>query len=190
MQAELRLWRGDKAGARAAAALVASDSQCLFAAALVQLASGDPGRARATEARLADDVTPTRRAMSRLIEGEALRLRGQPTQAMVVIRDALRLSDLPIGHFLLARAALDGKRFADAYGELKSCLGWRGEIANHSFLADPAVRYIPQLTYYLARAQEGLGSADATSSYREFLAMLHDADHGLAIVDDARRRAR
>lgn len=190
MRAELHLRRGDKAGARAEAALVTEDSRCLVAAALVQLAAGDDRRAMATATSLAEDVAPTRRALGKLVEGEALWLHGKPKQAMVVIRTALGVSDLPLAHLLLARAALDARSFHEALGELESCIGSSGEIANHSFVGEPAVRYVPLLTYDLARAEQGLGSPDAKASYDKFLAMLHDPDPGDPIVEDARRRAR
>jgi hypothetical protein len=43
--------------------------------------------------------------------------------------------------------------------------------------------------YYLARAQQGLGSPDATKSYQAFLAMLHEPDADNPPVADARRQA-
>ena len=189
MLAELLLQRGDRAGARAAAAQVTQKPTSLLAAAIVQLATGDDKRPTAVAAKLSTDVAAIKRTIAKLIEGEALRVRGKPEQAMLAIRDSLQLSDQPIGHFLLARAALDAKRFAEAYSELQVCNARRGQLA---IGADdvPTYRNVPAVTYYLAKAQEGLGSPDAPATYAAFLAMLHDPDPKNPLVADARRRAR
>jgi hypothetical protein len=107
---------------------------------------------------------------------------------MVAIQDSLRLGDAPLGHYLLARAALDAQLYAEAYSELQACIGRRGEA---SFDIDdvPTIRYVPAFTYYLAKAQEGLGSADAKKSYAAFLGMMHDPDPADPLVADAHKRA-
>ena len=76
---------------------------------------------------------------------------------------------------MLARAALDAKRFADAYAELTVCMTRRGELA---MSADdiPSLRYVPQVTLDLAKAQEGLGNPEAAKSYEAFRATQHDPD--------------
>jgi tetratricopeptide (TPR) repeat protein/predicted Ser/Thr protein kinase len=189
MLAELRLRTGDKPKARAAAAAVANASPRLLEAALVQLAVGDDKRALATAARLAKDVAPSRRVIAMLIEAEALRVHGQPEQAVVAFQKAVELVDMPYGHFLLARAALDAKLYAEAYAELESCIARRGEIA---ISADdvPTLRHVPQLTYYLARAQAGMGSPQASQSYAAFVAMMPHADPDDPLVLDARAQSR
>jgi hypothetical protein len=113
---------------------------------------------------------------------------GKPTQAIVVFNDALRLDDRPFGHFLLARAWLDAKRYAEAYSELNTCIARRGE-ASFGVDAVPTYRYVPMFTYYVARVQQGLGSPDAVSSYQAFLAMQHEPDADNPLVADARRQA-
>jgi hypothetical protein len=126
--------------------------------------------------------------MAKLIAGESLRVHGRPTEAMIAIQDALHLADIRLGHFLLARAALDAHRFAEAYTELEGCIAHRGEAA---FGVDdvPTYRYIPLYTYYRAKAQEGLGSADTKATYGAFLAMMHDPDPDDPLVVDARKHA-
>ncbi len=52
---------------------------------------------------------------------------------------------------------------------------------------DPSLRYVAPLTYYLARAQEGIGSPDAQASYEAFLAMQPESEKD-PLVDDARKR--
>jgi hypothetical protein len=63
----------------------------------------------------------------------------------------------------------------------------RGE-ATSVFLDDvPTLRYYPQLLYFTGRAQQGLGSAAAASSYRSFLDIKKKSDPDPQ-VEDARRR--
>jgi tetratricopeptide (TPR) repeat protein/predicted Ser/Thr protein kinase len=187
MLAELWLQRGDPARARSYAALVVKHPARLFQAALVDAVAGDDKRVLAIATQLADDTTPSRRAFAKLIEAEVLRARDKSREAIVAIRDALHLDDKPVGHYLLARALLDAKQYAEASSELGVCIVRRGEA---SFGVDnvPTYRYVPMLTYYLARAQQGLGSSDA-ATYRAFLAMLHEPDADNPLVADARRQS-
>ncbi|HTR52071.1 MAG TPA: serine/threonine-protein kinase [Kofleriaceae bacterium] len=186
--AELHLRRGDKAGARAAAALVAKDPTRLLQAALVQIATGDGKRAAATAAVFAQDIAPSRRAMAKLLEADALRAQGKPLQAMIAFQDALHIADSQLGHFLFARAAIEAHRYGDALNELDGCIAHRSEAA---FGIDdvPTYRNIPLLYYYRAKAQDGINSLDAKQSYAEFLAMMHDPDPDDVYVADARKHA-
>jgi hypothetical protein len=124
--------------------------------------------------------------MAKLIEGESLRVHGKPVDAIIRLQEALALVDSPTGHFLLGRAELDAKRYAEAYSELKRCIARSGQTAN-GVDDNTGLRYVPPYTYYLAKAQEGLGSPDAAKSYAAFLAMLHDPDASEPLVADARK---
>jgi tetratricopeptide (TPR) repeat protein len=188
MLAQLLLRTGDRDGARAAAGLVRDNLVHVFDAALVQIGAGETAAALASAKRLAREIAPRRRAMAQLIEAEVLRVRGEPAQAIAKIQDALKLADTVVAHYLLARAALDAKLFAVGYSELQACLARRGEEMI-AFGNRPGYRFAPPLTYYVARAQEGLGSADAKQTYKAFLAMMSDADADDPLVVDARRRA-
>ena len=186
MLAELRLRHGDNAGARAMAALVVTEPPRVLQAALVEVDAGDDKRALDIAARFGADPAPSRRAIAKLIEGESLRVHGKPGQAMIAFQDSIHLVDVPLAHFLLARAALDAKRFDDAYSELRTCLTRRGEAAVD--VNDvPSYRYIPPFTYYLAKAQDGLGSPAAKATYQAFLAMMHDPDPADPLVADAHK---
>jgi tetratricopeptide (TPR) repeat protein/predicted Ser/Thr protein kinase len=185
--AEAKLLRGDKAGARAAAAKAAGDPGYVLIASLVQLAAGDDAAPRAAAAKAAEDPAPSRRAIGKLIEAETLRLHGKPMPAMVAAQDAIKLVNTAYAHYLLARAALDAKRFPEAYAELQTCITRRGELAM-SADDQPGLRHIPVLTYYLAKAQEGMGNPEAAAkSYAAFLAMQHDPDADDPLVVDARK---
>jgi tetratricopeptide (TPR) repeat protein len=185
--AEAKLRRGDRAGALAAAARVVKEPPRMLVAAFVQLAAGEDRRPAATAKLFAKEITASARASAKLIEGETLRVHGKPEEAMVVLQEAVRLSNTALAHFMVARAALDAKRFADAYTEIQTCLARRGELAVSSDDI-PSLRAVPPVTYYLARIQEGMGSRDATASYQAFLAMMHDPDPSDPLVADARKR--
>ena len=56
------------------------------------------------------------------------------------------------------------------------------------FLDDvPTFHLFAPVYYYLGRAREGLGSASATESFKQFLAIKQNGD-GDPLVADARRR--
>jgi tetratricopeptide (TPR) repeat protein len=184
--ARLHSRRGNVVAAKAAAAAIKNQPYRLMQAALVQLAVGDPKPALATAAKFADDTAPSRRAYARIIEAESLRLKGKPQQAMIVLQDAIKLADTPLPHIMAVRAALDAKRYPEAYSELQLVLARRGEISlGDSNVSDLATA--SELTYYLAKVQEGLGSPDAAKSYKAFIDSMHDPDPDDPLVADARR---
>ncbi|HUS29887.1 MAG TPA: protein kinase [Kofleriaceae bacterium] len=186
MLARLYARQGNQAAARAAAAEVKNQPYPLLQAALVQLAVGDTKRALATASKFADDTAPSRRAYGRMIEAESLRLKGKPQQAMITLQEAIKLADTPLPHVLAIRAALDAKRYPEAYSELQAAIARRGEIA----LGDDTVcelTLVSELSYLLAKVQEGLGSPDAAKSYKAFIDGLHDPDANDPLVADARK---
>lgn len=68
--------------------------------------------------------------------------------------------------FLLGRAYLEAKSFAEAHSEFDACLKRRGE-ATAIWLDDvPSYRNFPPVYYYLGRAQEGLISPAAVESWK------------------------
>ncbi len=186
MLAELELRRGQKRAALAAAARVTTEPVRRFAAGLVQLAAGDEKAALATSAALAKEVTPEARTWSKLLVAEAQRLRGNPEDAMVLAEEALQISDRWFGHYLIARAALDAKKYPQAYSELSTVLESRGRVVWVEYR--PSLRHEPPVHYYLARAREALGSPDAVATYRAFLAMTPNPDGDDTLVLDAKQR--
>ena len=64
----------------------------------------------------------------------------------------------------------------------------RGEATTVLLDDIPTYRVMPAVRYYMARAQEGLGSTDAAmGSYKAFLAIKDKGDEQ-GLVADARRR--
>jgi serine/threonine protein kinase/tetratricopeptide (TPR) repeat protein len=189
MLAEVLLRRGDKAGAAAMAAKVAHQPAAMFDAALVLVAAGAEQKALLSAARLGDDAAASHRAMAKLIAGEVARAHGKPNQAIVAAEEALKLADNAIAHFLLARAYLDARRFAEAYAELETCVSRRGELT-YSMNDVMTYRRIPMVRYFLAKAKAGLRAADTKSAYQAFLAMMRDPDPTDPYVADALKQVR
>ncbi|HTR53042.1 MAG TPA: protein kinase [Kofleriaceae bacterium] len=187
--AEARLRQGNKAAARVAATHVTKDPGALMFAAFVELAAGDDKRALAIAAKLSHEVARSRRASAKAIEAEALRVHGKPLDSMVAFEDVIHTEDKPLYHLWYARAAIDAGHFAEAYHDLQLALARRGEAALN-FGGFPAYRIVPLFTYYLAKAQTGLGSPAAKASYQAFLAMLHEPDASDIYAADARAHAR
>ncbi|HTR54331.1 MAG TPA: protein kinase [Kofleriaceae bacterium] len=186
--AEVRMRRGDKAGALAAAAAVTREPAHLFGAARVQLEAGMPKLALATAAKLSTEIALEPRANGKLLEGEAARLRGQDDTAIAAMQAALRTDDIGIGHCMLGRTLLDAKRFAEAKAELDTCYARRGEISGAANDTS-GLRNVPAMFYYRALAEDGLGDhAAAHADLETFLKWESHADPGAPLVDDARAR--
>jgi tetratricopeptide (TPR) repeat protein/predicted Ser/Thr protein kinase len=188
--AELRLKRGDKAAALALAARASASTAApgvLFSAAHVALEAGEAKGVVATAARLAQEVPPGPRAYAKILEAEALRLGGKPKDAVRKLDEAAHIVDAWLVHDYLAKAYLDAGAFDQAKSEAELCLARKGEAVVAFADNVPTFRYVPPITYYLARAKEGVGAPDTVDAYKAFLAMEPGADHD-PVVDDARRR--
>jgi tetratricopeptide (TPR) repeat protein len=184
---EAQLRHGDKAAARVTAARVIQEPDHIFAAAMIQLAAGDEKAALASSRRLSAEAAPSSRALAKVLEAEAARLAGHADEAIAIGGDALRVLDVWQGHFALARAQLDAKRYAEAKAQLDICFARRGEVAD-GYNDLPGLRYVPPLLYYRALAEDGLGDhAAVAKDLEQFLAWQPDADHD-PLVDDARAR--
>ncbi len=169
-------------------ALAAGKSESvMFAAGRVYLQAGKEIKARAIQAELGTRVQPINQVYAKLLEGE-LRLRtGDAPGAIRLYREAEAILDTWLGRLLLGAASIEMGAFTEAYLEFDLCLKRRGEAAS-VFMNDlPSFRYLPQVYYYLGRAQEGLGSPAAAQSYRAFLE-IKDKSSGLPLVEDAKKR--
>lgn len=114
--------------------------------------------------------------------------RGNTAGAINLFREAQDIVDTWLGHFALGQAYLEAEAYTEAYTEFEKCLKRSGETTS-VFLNDrPSYHYLPQVYYYIGRAQEGLGSDAAADSYQTFLKIKEKADAGAKLVEDARRR--
>ena len=86
----------------------------------------------------------------------------------------------------LGRTYLEAEFFAEAISEFMATEERRGE-ASALFLDDqPSFRYLAELTYWTARAQQGIGmSRSSVEGYEEFLSRRPE---GGPLADDARQR--
>ncbi len=186
--AEARLRRGDAKGAIASATKVTKESSWLFFAALTELAAGDEKNALETAQRLDTDAAIGPRVMTKWLYGEIALAHKKPGEAITTFRDSIALVDAWFGHYLLARAYLDAGKFADASRELEICLARQGEGSSVFFDDVTSLRFLSTIPYYLGRAQEGLGTAHASASYKAFLATQSGTDRD-PMVEDAKKRS-
>jgi tetratricopeptide (TPR) repeat protein len=187
--AEVRLRQGDKPGALAAAAnAIGFDGTTTpYRAAEVYLDAGESEKAAKLAARFAARDATDPRMYAKLLEAHALRTRGKARDALAKLKEAQALSDSWLGHFALGRAYLDLSDFPAAEKEFEACLARKGETA-WLFGDTPTLREIPEATYFLARAREGLGRAGANDLYLEVLRGA-PPDERDTLLEDARRRS-
>jgi serine/threonine protein kinase/tetratricopeptide (TPR) repeat protein len=175
-------------------ALVAADSavkldsqpSVLMAAGELYVNGGDTPRATKLVAQLSAKIEPEPQLYGALLQGSIALSRGQKMEAVQSFEKAQKISNSWLGHFYLGKAYLQNGSFTEADSEFELCLKRRGE-ASAVFLDDvPTLRLVPQVYYFLARAQEGLKSPAAADTYRTFLKMQPEGSSEL--TTDARRR--
>jgi serine/threonine protein kinase/tetratricopeptide (TPR) repeat protein len=181
-----RLGLGDKPGAIAAAdkAARSDEVRVIALACIVYIEAGREDRAATFHSRLDGSLLADERAAAKLLTGESLRAKGRAREAVASYQEGLRILDSWLGHFRLGLAYLDMQAFPEAYNELQTSMARRGEAAIYWV---PSAHLVPPIFYYLARAQEGLGSPEATATYKAFLALEPDAQ-GDPLAEDAKRR--
>ena len=158
-----------------------------FSAGRIYLEAGQFAAAQPLASQLAARLDPDGQAYAKLLEGESHLRRGDARRAVALFEEAQKFADTWIGRFDLGRAYIEMGAFAEADSELEKCVKRRGE-GSALFLDDvPTFRAIPQVYYYLGRAQEGLKSPAAVASYKSFLEIKAQGDEQ-GVVADARRR--
>jgi len=187
--AESFIIEGNAATAAAAAreALGLSSRESIrVATAIAFIESGELNAARSIADALSMELSTAGRAYGLMIEASIQRQSGEHVAAIQTLRSALDILDLWRIRYELGRTYLEAGYFAEAFDELDACRGRRGE-AVALFLDDmPTYRYLADLNYWLARAQDGLGmTAEASERYEAFLALRPE---GGPLADDARAR--
>jgi eukaryotic-like serine/threonine-protein kinase len=191
MLGQARLGQGQKSKAVEAAdraiALI-PEVNIAFPAAEIYSEGGKDEKAEALAKDFEAKLEPEPRAYAKLIEGLLAEKKGRTNEAITAFIEAQNIVDTWIGRLALGRAYLKAGAFAEAHSELEKCDKRRGEAAA-VFLNDiPSFRYVPQVYYYLGRAQEGLKSPAAKESYQKFLKIKEKAEAGDPLVEDARKR--
>ncbi len=156
-------------------------------AARVLLAVGQEAGTKALAAELRNQLQPRSRAYADIIDAEIALRAGRTTAAIDALLAAKKQADLWLVRFDLGRAYVAAGAYAEAFSELETCQKRRGE-ATAIFLDEvPSYRYLAPLSYWLARAQQGLGlTADAVANYKAYLALRSESTDPLAA--DARKR--
>lgn len=187
-EAKLAAGKASEAVADARSALAHDNSGAVqFSAGRIYLEAGQLTAAQPLVFQLSSRLDPDNQAYGKLLEGESYLKRGDARKAVGLFEEAQKFADTWIGRFDLGRAYIEMGAFAEADSELEKCLNRRGE-ASAVFLDDvPTFRAVPQTYYYLGRAQEGLKSPAAGTSYRSFLEIKAQGDEQ-GVVADARRR--
>ena len=131
-------------------------------------------------------IGPEPQLYGKLLEGEARLSQGDAKQAINLFQAAQNIADSWFGRFDLGRAYLQAGLNTEADSEFEDCLKRRGEAAA-IFLDDvPTYRFLPQVYYYMGRAQEALKSPAAKDSYRNFISIEEKGTGPL--LADARKR--
>jgi tetratricopeptide (TPR) repeat protein len=187
----VHLARGNRPAALAAAGAAlgrSRQSSVAFPAARVYLEAGREREASDLAAELGRSLDADARAYGKLVEGELDLRRRDGRKALDHFEEAKAIADTWLGRLALARAYLETGALPEAHSELDLCVKRRGE-AMAVFLDDvPSSWYLPPVTYYVARVQEGLGSGAAPASYRAFLSTKKGVEPADSLVADARRR--
>ena len=189
--AEVHLVAGDEkravAAARKAAALSSHES-VLLPAALVLLHAGREQEAEKIALALDNMLQSHTTAYARLIRAEIRAHTERYGEAIELFRDSIKRRDTWFARFLLGKLYAETGHFAEAMAELDLCLKRRGEATDVFFYDTPSLRYLPPAYYWLGRAQQETGVADAAKSYGRFLALRETADPPDPLAKDARKR--
>jgi serine/threonine protein kinase/tetratricopeptide (TPR) repeat protein len=161
----------------------------LFPAALVLVNAGRLEKARQVAETLDGMLQAQTSSFARLIDGEIARSRKRLGEAIESFREGQKRYDSWFAHFLLGRAYFEAKYFPEAVSEFELCVKRKGEATDVFFLDASTIHYLPPAYFWLGRAQEGVGAADAArKSFREFLALRPDTPPSDPFVAYARQR--
>jgi tetratricopeptide (TPR) repeat protein len=190
--AESHLLAGDAAPAVAAARRALSlvrEPATLVPAAFVFSHAGRSAEAAAIAKELGGQFQPRSRAYAAVIQAEIARDAGRLVEAADHLSRAADLADLWMARYLLGVTWVQAGRYPQAVGVLDAAMQRRRGEAVALFLDDvPTFRLLAPATYWMARAQEGVGTrASAIDHYKKFLSLRPEsARDGLAA--DAKKR--
>ncbi len=106
-----------------------------------------------------------------IVQGESLLAQGEIVPAVDELNKAIELADLWRARLAKGKAYLKAGYHAEALADFEACLERRGEATVILLDDQPSINHIPELYYWMAQAQWGLGMKEAaTSSMETFLA--------------------
>ena len=185
------LSRGRKQAAVAAAEKALANSKSVktrFLAAHTFIEAGEIERARPLIDGLASELQAEPQAHAQILEGEVALANGDARQAIKVLTEANNRLDTWIGHFILGRAYLEARAYAQADSELERCIKRRGEALSLFVDEDPSYGYLPAVYYAQGRVREGLQNAGFTESYKTYLTFRGQSKED-PLLAEVRRRA-
>lgn len=189
-QAKLAAGKPSEAAADAKSALAHDQGEITqFAAGRIYVEAGQLAPVQPLIVALSSRLDPDSQAYGKILDGELSLKHDEAKKAIKLFTDAQMLSDTWLGRLDLGRAYVEDRAFPEADSELELCLKRRGE-ASAIYLDDvPTLRELPPVTYYLARAQEGMKSPSASDTYKAFLAVKEKGDEAGLVKDTERRLA-
>jgi serine/threonine protein kinase/tetratricopeptide (TPR) repeat protein len=189
--AQVSLALGQKARAVEAALKAAgatTEEDVLFPAAMVLIEAGQLGEAKKIGDTLDGRLQAETSAYAGLITGQIAAHGEHYADAITAMRDSIKKHDTWFARLLLGRVYIETKHFPEAMAEFELALKRKGEATDPFFSDRPTLRNLPQVYYWLARAQEGLGAADAHKNYEQYVTLRANADPIDPLVTDARSR--
>jgi tetratricopeptide (TPR) repeat protein/tRNA A-37 threonylcarbamoyl transferase component Bud32 len=162
---------------RAAAAIASAETaqrlshtvEVRFLAARVFVEAGALQTAREIAADLAKGLPAEPRAYAKTVEGLIALKNGDASRAVALLNEANGILDTWLGHFDLGRAYLELGAYPQADSEFDRCIQRRGEALSVFLDEEPTVGYLPPLYYYQGIVREGLKSAGAVDSFKQYL---------------------
>jgi tetratricopeptide (TPR) repeat protein len=188
--AQIQLIRGQRKEALGSMQKALDSSQATkirFLAARIFVETGDLDKAQKLAAGLSSEILAEPQAYGKIIEGDIKLKQDDRNQAIQLLTAANKILDTWIGRFDLGRAYVEAGAFAEATSEFDRCQNRRGETLALFLDEAPTSAYFPMLYFYRARAEEGLGSAAASRSYEQFLAIRGKGDAS-PLVQEAKKR--
>jgi tetratricopeptide (TPR) repeat protein len=191
LDAEIAIALGQKSTAVEAAlkATAASTHESvLFPAALVLIEAGRDADAKRVAAILERALQVQTGAYARIVTAQIAARERRHAEAIEALRDSIKRHDTWFARYLLGRVYVDAEHFPEAMAEFELALKRRGEATDAFFSDVPTIRYLPPLYYWLGRAQEAMGVAEARKNYEKYAALRADANPADPLVADVRAR--
>jgi tetratricopeptide (TPR) repeat protein len=186
-EAELAMGKKPEAMKSLSRATSLNKDSALFGAARTYVDAGEFPRALPLAQSLGQQFESIPQANAKIIEGEILLKQGHAREAVRVLQESLKIADTWLAHFDLARSYFEAKAFTEADSELDACIRRRGEATDIFLDEQQTFRFFPAVYYYKARVQQETNNANATDTFRVFLATkASDSSDPLSV--DARRR--
>jgi tetratricopeptide (TPR) repeat protein len=174
--------------ARKAAQLDPGEESVLYPAARLLIAAGEDEQARQIANTLNKTLQTQSRSYAELINGEIALEHKQLSDAVLTFQNAQKVHNTWISHFLLGRAYYEAGHFGEALAEFETCKARQGETADLMFADTATLRYLPPLYYWMAKAQQGMGTSDAAKqNFQQYIHLRDTSDYPDPLLQDARR---